>query len=156
MFHAVVRRVGSVGGQLLMRRRVASGHRCGNVASGCCDESKYLSSYALGGVQPDAHPSAWIADNAAVIGNVILKEDASVWFGATVRGDNEPITIGSRTNIQDGSVLHSDEGVPLTIGDDGSLGGLFSSVLPVELRYAYHINMYVIELRALWLAVLPP
>ena len=67
------------------------------------------------------HESAWVADNAAVIGNVVLEEDSSVWFGSTIRGDNEPIVIGKRTNVQDGSVLHSDEGSPLKIGDDGEL-----------------------------------
>ena len=65
------------------------------------------------------HDSAWVADSASVVGNVVLEEDSSVWFGATVRGDNETIRVGKRTNVQDGSVLHSDEGSPLTIGDDG-------------------------------------
>ena len=65
----------------------------------------------------------WIAPNAAVIGNVILGEQSSVWFGVTIRGDNpEPITIGKRTNIQDGTVLHADAGVPLTIGNGVTVG----------------------------------
>jgi len=74
--------------------------------------------YALGDlkVQTDGD-NYWIAPNAAVIGNVVLKKDASVWFGATVRADNDAITIGEGTQIQDGSVLHADPGFPLTIGD---------------------------------------
>jgi carbonic anhydrase/acetyltransferase-like protein (isoleucine patch superfamily) len=53
---------------------------------------------------------------------VILKKNASVWFGAVIRGDNDPITIGENTNIQDGSVLHSDPGLPLTLGNDVTVG----------------------------------
>src|SRR5262249_13747988 len=69
------------------------------------------------------HPDEyWIAPNAIVLGEVILKKNASVWFGATVRGDNDPITIGENSNIQDGSVLHSDPGQPLTIGRDVTVG----------------------------------
>ena len=64
----------------------------------------------------------WVADTARVIGNVILGEDVSVWFGAVLRGDNEPMRIGRRSNIQDGCVLHSDAGVPLTIGEDCTIG----------------------------------
>ena len=64
----------------------------------------------------------WVAPSASVMGNVIMKEASSVWFGATVRGDNEPITIGERSNVQDGSVLHSDPGMPLTIGPDVTIG----------------------------------
>ncbi len=64
----------------------------------------------------------WVADNARVVGNVILHENASVWFGAVLRGDNEPITIGENSNIQDGSVLHSDPGFALTIGRDVTVG----------------------------------
>ena len=58
----------------------------------------------------------WIAPNAVVVGNVILKKNASVWFGAVLRGDNEPIVIGENSNVQDNSVLHTDLGQPLTIG----------------------------------------
>ena len=64
----------------------------------------------------------YIADNAAVIGNVILHPGATVWFGCTLRGDNEPITIGEGSNVQDGSVLHTDIGAPLTIGRDCTIG----------------------------------
>lgn len=64
----------------------------------------------------------FIAPNAAVIGNVILGDGASVWFSAVIRGDNEPIRIGARTNIQDGAALHSDFGSPLTLGEAVTVG----------------------------------
>ena len=64
----------------------------------------------------------WVAPAAQVMGRVVLKENASVWYGAVVRGDNDPITIGEDTNIQDGSILHTDEGVPLTIGRGVTVG----------------------------------
>ena len=64
----------------------------------------------------------WIADNATVLGNVVLKENASIWFNVVARGDNDPIVIGENSNVQDGSVLHTDEGVPLTIGDNVTVG----------------------------------
>lgn len=64
----------------------------------------------------------WIADSATVLGSVVLKENASVWFNVVVRGDNDPITIGENSNIQDGSVLHTDDGVPLTIGKNVTVG----------------------------------
>ena len=64
----------------------------------------------------------WIAPTAVVIGKVILEEDASVWFGSVLRGDNEPIRIGARSNIQEGCVLHTDPGFPLTIGPDCTIG----------------------------------
>ena len=64
----------------------------------------------------------WIAPNAAVIGSVILKKNASIWFNATLRGDNDPIIVGENSNIQDGSVCHTDDGMPLIIGDDVTIG----------------------------------
>ncbi len=64
----------------------------------------------------------YIAPNATVIGSVVLEEDASVWFGAVVRGDNDLITVGARSNIQDGAVLHTDPGIRLTIGPDCTIG----------------------------------
>lgn len=64
----------------------------------------------------------WIADNAVVVGDVIVKSGASIWFGAVVRADNETMTIGENTNIQDASVLHSDPGSPLVIGRDVTVG----------------------------------
>jgi len=66
----------------------------------------------------------YIAPNASVIGTVVLEDEASVWFNTVVRGDNETIVIGPRTNIQDGSILHADEGVPLTVGPEVSVGHL--------------------------------
>ena len=80
--------------------------------------------YSLGDKKPQLPPEGeyWLAPNATLVGDVILKPGASVWFGAVVRGDNDPITIGRDTNIQDGSVLHSDPGEPLTIGDGVTVG----------------------------------
>jgi len=78
--------------------------------------------YQLGDAAPDIDPSAWVADNAQVIGAVTMAENSSVWFGVVVRGDSDRITIGRNTNIQDGSVLHADRGVPLSIGDNVTVG----------------------------------
>ena len=78
--------------------------------------------YALDDVAPLISDSAWVADSAQVIGRVELAADASVWFGSVIRGDSDSIRIGSRTNIQDASVLHTDEGIPLTVGDDVTNG----------------------------------
>ncbi len=80
--------------------------------------------YALGAHTPDLPPAGhfWIAPTAVAIGRVILKPDASLWYGAILRGDNDPIIIGARSNIQDGSVAHSDSGLPVTIGDDVTVG----------------------------------
>lgn len=80
--------------------------------------------YSLGDIAPDFPPQDeyWIAPTASVIGNVVLKQNASVWWGAVVRGDNDPITIGQNSNIQDGSVLHTDAGIPLTIGANVTVG----------------------------------
>ncbi|MBV9512257.1 MAG: gamma carbonic anhydrase family protein [Caulobacteraceae bacterium] len=80
--------------------------------------------YKLGDQAP-ALPAAdeyWIAPNATVLGAVILKKNASVWFGAVLRGDNDPITVGENSNVQDGSVLHADPGSPLTIGANVTIG----------------------------------
>ena len=66
----------------------------------------------------------WVAPSAVVLGNVRLEEDASVWFSAVLRGDNELITVGARSNVQDGCVLHTDPGFPLTIGPDCTIGHL--------------------------------
>ena len=66
----------------------------------------------------------WIAPNAMVIGNVVLHDNASVWFNATLRGDNDPITLGQNSNVQDGAVLHTDPGSPLTLGRDVTVGHL--------------------------------
>ncbi|MBL8450774.1 MAG: gamma carbonic anhydrase family protein [Dechloromonas sp.] len=71
---------------------------------------------------PAIDPTAWVAANATLIGDVRLGAAASVWWNAVLRGDNDPISIGARSNIQDGSVLHTDEGVPLTLGSDVTVG----------------------------------
>lgn len=80
--------------------------------------------YALDGIAPETPPEGdyWIAPDAQVIGRVALGAEASVWFGAVVRGDNDPIEIGARTNIQDGAILHTDEGAPLSIGPGVTVG----------------------------------
>lgn len=64
----------------------------------------------------------WVAPNATVLGNVNLCEDSSIWFNAVLRGDNERITIGKRVNVQDGCVLHTDPGFPMSIGEDATIG----------------------------------
>lgn len=78
--------------------------------------------YQLDDLSPAIHDSAWVADSAAVIGNVTLSEDSSVWFGVVIRGDTETITVGKGSNIQDNSVLHADHGMPLVIGDNVTVG----------------------------------
>ncbi len=78
--------------------------------------------YELDHVCPSIHATAWVADSADVMGNVCMGEDSSVWFGAVLRGDNEPITIGKGSNVQDLSMLHSDVGCPLTLGDNVTVG----------------------------------
>ncbi len=101
--------------------------------------------YALDGQSPDIHPDAWIAPGAQVMGRVRIGAGASVWFGAVLRGDNEWITVGEETNVQENAVLHTDWGYPLTIGArctighkamlhgcviaDGSLVGMSATVL---------------------------
>lgn len=81
-----------------------------------------MSVYALGDAQPEIGENAWVADSAQVVGKVFLGKHASIWFHAVLRGDNELITIGDYSNIQDGSVLHTDDGVPLTIGSHVTVG----------------------------------
>jgi carbonic anhydrase/acetyltransferase-like protein (isoleucine patch superfamily) len=78
--------------------------------------------FELDGVAPRIAESAWVADNAQVMGNVELAEDSSVWFGVVIRGDTEVIRIGRGSNIQDLSVLHADVGMPLTVGEDVTVG----------------------------------
>lgn len=78
--------------------------------------------YKLDDSTPHIPASAWVADTADVIGAVVLGEDASVWFGTVIRGDTETIRIGQGSNIQDNSVLHADQGMPLTIGDNVTVG----------------------------------
>jgi len=80
--------------------------------------------YDLGDARPNLPPEGeyWIAPNATVLGNVTLKQNASIWFNAVLRGDNDPITVGENSNVQDASVLHTDLGSPLTIGRDVTIG----------------------------------
>ena len=80
--------------------------------------------YQLGDKKPQTPNEGdyWIAPTAVVLGDVILKPGASVWFGVVIRGDNDPITIGERSNIQDNAVLHTDVGIPLTVGADVTVG----------------------------------
>ncbi len=79
--------------------------------------------YALDGIAPQTDGDAfWVAANAVVIGDVVLGGDSSVWFGAVLRGDNERITLGARSNVQENCVLHTDIGFPLLIGDDVTVG----------------------------------
>lgn len=78
--------------------------------------------YKLDDLSPKLADSVWVADSAQVIGDVQLGEDVSVWFGAVIRGDTAPIKVGSGTNVQDLSMLHADDGVPLTIGERVTIG----------------------------------
>ena len=78
--------------------------------------------YQLDDQTPRIADSAWVADSAQVIGNVEMGEDASVWFGAVLRGDGEPLTLGKRVNVQDGAIIHADPGFPVTLADDVSVG----------------------------------
>ena len=78
--------------------------------------------YQLGDDAPRIDPGAWVADSATVVGRVALHAGASVWYGAVLRGDNDWITIGRHSNVQDGSVLHTDHGVPLTLGEGVTVG----------------------------------
>jgi carbonic anhydrase/acetyltransferase-like protein (isoleucine patch superfamily) len=101
--------------------------------------------YRLGEHAPQIDPGAWVADNAVLIGRVVLGPGANVWYGAVLRADNEPIVVGAGSNVQDAAVLHTDPGFPLTLGrgvsighqamlhgctvDDGALIGIQSVVL---------------------------
>jgi carbonic anhydrase/acetyltransferase-like protein (isoleucine patch superfamily) len=78
--------------------------------------------YRLGNHSPQLRGNNYIAANAVVIGDVILEQNANVWWGVTIRGDNNTITLGENVNIQDGAVLHTDEGVRLTLEKDVSVG----------------------------------
>lgn len=83
-----------------------------------------MSVYLIGDKKPQVSPDAWIAPNATVIGDVRLAANSSIWWNAVLRGDNDPISIGMNSNIQDGSVLHTDEGVPMHIGANVTVGHL--------------------------------
>ena len=81
-----------------------------------------MSLYALDGVLPELGEDAWAAPGARLMGRVVLRARASVWFNAVLRGDNEEIEVGLGSNVQDGCVLHTDIGYPLTIGADCTIG----------------------------------
>jgi carbonic anhydrase/acetyltransferase-like protein (isoleucine patch superfamily) len=78
--------------------------------------------YALGDARPTQDPDAWVAPDANVIGKVVLEAGSSVWFGATLRGDNEVIHVGPGSNVQENCVFHTDMGYPLTIGKNCTIG----------------------------------
>jgi carbonic anhydrase/acetyltransferase-like protein (isoleucine patch superfamily) len=78
--------------------------------------------YALGAHAPNIHPQTWIAPNASVIGQVDLEKNVSIWWHCTLRGDIERLRVGENTNVQDGSVLHTDPGLEVNIGRDVTIG----------------------------------
>ena len=78
--------------------------------------------YALNGTAPQVDPTAWVAPDANVIAQVILGQEVTIWFGATLRGDNDPITIGEYTNLQENVVCHTDPGFPLVVGQGCTIG----------------------------------
>lgn len=85
-------------------------------------KEKKMAIYRLGDRIPQMAPTAYVHETATVVGSVVLGDSVSIWPQAVVRGDGAPITIGARSNVQDGSILHVDEGVPLTIGEDVTIG----------------------------------
>ena len=80
--------------------------------------------YELDGKSPrfEDEDSAWVAPDASVMGDIRIGRDVGIWFGAVLRGDNEPITIGSGTNVQEHTVMHTDMGFPLTVGENCTVG----------------------------------
>ena len=81
-----------------------------------------MAMYQLDDDVPEVHATAWVAESAQVMGKISLAENASIWYGAVLRGDSERISVGPNSNVQDGSVLHTDPGFPLEIGRDVSIG----------------------------------
>ena len=80
--------------------------------------------YDFEGHTPILDPNSWVASNSVIIGKVELKKDSNIWFNVTLRGDVEPITVGEGSNVQDGSVVHSDPGCPVIIGKNVTIGHL--------------------------------
>lgn len=78
--------------------------------------------YSLEAIAPEIHPSVWVAETAVVLGKVVLEEEASIWFGAVLRGDNDQIKVGRGSNVQENAVLHTDSGFPLSIGANCTIG----------------------------------
>ncbi|NGM85969.1 gamma carbonic anhydrase family protein [Parapusillimonas sp. SGNA-6] len=81
-----------------------------------------MTCYRLGNFTPDVHESSFIANEATVIGQAVLAAGTSVWPGAVIRADNEPIVVGKGSNVQEGAVLHTDPGCPLTLGENVTVG----------------------------------
>lgn len=81
-----------------------------------------MSLYALGDIAPQIAEDAWVAPGCHLIGDIVLEEKTSVWFGSTLRGDNERITVGAGTNVQENTVMHTDMGAPLIIGPGCTIG----------------------------------
>ena len=81
-----------------------------------------MSIYQLGDHVPEIDASSFVADSASVIGKVTLQANTTVWFGVSLRGDNERITIGENSNVQEGTVMHTDMGYPLTVGKNVTIG----------------------------------
>ncbi|MEN9774128.1 MAG: hypothetical protein RL322_1198, partial [Pseudomonadota bacterium] len=78
--------------------------------------------YRLGDLIPEIDPEAWVADSAELIGRVELAAGTSVWFNATIRADNDRVRVGARSNVQDGTVIHTDDGIPVIIGEGVTVG----------------------------------
>ena len=78
--------------------------------------------YSLDGVSPQVAEDSWVAPDANVIGKIVIEEGASIWFGATLRGDNEEIVIGKGSNVQENTIMHTDMGYPLTVGEGCTIG----------------------------------
>jgi carbonic anhydrase/acetyltransferase-like protein (isoleucine patch superfamily) len=78
--------------------------------------------YQLGADAPQIDPTAWVAESANLIGKVTLEANATIWYGVTIRGDNERITIGAGSNVQENTVMHTDMGYPMQIGENVSIG----------------------------------
>ena len=78
--------------------------------------------YAIDDHHPQLAPTAWVAPSASVLGRIVLGEGVGIWFGAVLRGDNEPIVIGDDTNVQESTVMHTDMGFPLTVGRGVTIG----------------------------------
>ena len=78
--------------------------------------------YAFGDLTPQIHPTAWVAENATLVGNIVLEAHASVWYGCVLRSEFEAIVIGEGSNVQDNSVMHTDPGIPLRVGKGVTIG----------------------------------
>lgn len=102
--------------------RTARRHNRGQPLSPPHTGDNPMALYQLDDHAPQVHPEAYVVDNASVIGRVSLGAHVGVWFNAVIRGDNEAITVGDGSNVQDGAVLHADPGFPLVIGRGVTVG----------------------------------